>query len=111
MFAACKATDDEEGSLGESGRVAFGYDRSCFFECPIEQPLLVGAKETIAVTGPGDDPGVTAHTPDDDLVDLAMQRECFCERLDGSPGRLEIASDADCEGPWRKHCEIGRAHV
>lgn len=101
----CAPMDDDGASLGELGHVAFGYDQSCFFECAIEQPLLVGTRETIQVTGPGDDEGITASTPDDDVVALAMERDCFCERRDGHPGQLEIANDAACTGPWRKHCD------
>lgn len=95
----------DETTLGERGRVGFAYDRSCFFDCPIEQPLLVGTRETIQLTGPGDDEGIRARTSDDDLIELAVERDCFCERRDGHPGRLEIADDATCEDAWRKHCD------
>lgn len=105
LAVGCAPLNQDGQSLGELGQVAFGYDRSCFFECAIEQPLLVGTRETIQVTGPGDDEGISASTPDDDIVDLAMERDCFCERKDGNPGRLEIANDAGCAGAWRKHCD------
>lgn len=105
LAVGCAPTDEDGQTLGELGQVAFGYDQSCFFECAIEQPLLVGAREKIQVTGPGDDEGITASTPDDDIIDLALERDCFCEREDGNPGRLDIANDADCTGAWRKHCD------
>jgi hypothetical protein len=103
--AGCAPLDNDGESLGDLGLVGFGYDQSCFFECPIEQPLLVGAKEKIQVTGPGDDAGIVASTPNEDIVDLAMERDCFCEREDGNPGQLDIAKDATCPRAWKKHCD------
>jgi len=94
-----------EGTLGEAGRVEFRFQRSCFFGCPLDQPLLEGTRERISLDGPGDGDGVVVSSADPDVLEVAMQRDCFCRREDGSSGRLEIADDASCDGPWEKHCD------
>jgi hypothetical protein len=95
------------GTLGEFRRVEFSYARSCFFGCPIEQPLLAGTRERIALSGAGDDAGLRADSSDDRVARFALARDCFCERRGGGGGRVAIAEDASCAGMGHseKHCE------
>lgn len=92
-------------TLGEQGRVEFQFRRSCFFGCPLEQPLLKGARETIDVDGAGDDEDVQVSVSDRDVLDFAVERECVCRRSSESGGGLQIAEDASCQSPRKKHCD------
>jgi len=94
-----------DGTLGDEGRVWFEYERSCFFGCPLEQPLLSGARESIGVDGAGDAEGVIAVSSDPAVAAVALERECYCAREDDRLGRLAIDRDADCPDAWRKHCD------
>ena len=105
ILCGCAKDVDESGTRGEYGRVAFNYQRSCFFGCPLEQPLLVGARERITVTGVADDEHVTASSSDEELARFAIERSCFCQRGDDPTGRFEIANGAGCDAPYRKHCD------
>ena len=105
FVCGCEKKADESGTRGEYGRVAFNYQRSCFFGCPLEQPLLVGARERITVTGVGDDEHVTVRSNDDQLARFAIERSCFCQRGDEPSGRFEVAQSAHCEVPFHKHCD------
>src|ERR1043165_3840758 len=82
VSAACQSDAAFDSSLGELGRVAFRYQRSCFFGCPLAQPLLSGTRERILVTEAGNDRGVRAQTSDSAVAEFAMQRDCYCERED-----------------------------
>src|SRR4051794_30674846 len=86
--AGCKDDGSEDGTPGELGRVAFTYQQSCFFGCPLEQPLLAGTRETIAVTGAGDEEGVTAQSSDEGVAELAIEHACYCERDDEHGGQI-----------------------
>ena len=48
--AGCGGDDFGSGTVGDDGRVEFSFQRSCFFGCPLEQPLLVGARERIELS-------------------------------------------------------------
>ncbi len=105
LWSGCGEDEAPDASLGELSVVEFRYQRSCFFGCPLEQPLLAGTREKISVTGPGDATGVTARSTDTDVVEFAIERQCFCERQDGENGRLLISESASCDGVWSKHCD------
>lgn len=104
VAAGCEKKETVEGQLGELGRVQFTYARSCFFGCLLEQPLLVGTRETIRVTDAGNDPRVKARTEDDEVIELAVERQCHCKRED-TTGQIDIALDGTCEEPWFMSCE------
>jgi hypothetical protein len=104
LLAGCEPLDDEEGTLGDKGRVAFQYRQGCFFGCPIGQPLLAGSHQTIEVSDPGDVEGASVRSSDDAIAEFALERECFCERDEDDDGRIPIALDADCERPRHKRC-------
>lgn len=103
--AACQSDAAFDSSLGELGRVAFRYQRSCFFGCPLAQPLLSGTRERILVTGAGNDKGVRAKSSDSAVAEFALQRDCYCEPEGDSGGRIEVDEDARCEAPRTKSCE------
>jgi hypothetical protein len=108
-FAGCSSSSefdtDETGTLGQAGRVRFSYQRSCFFGCSLDQPLLSGARESIALSRPGDLEGLEVESEDEDVAEFAVERECYCERDDQHEGRLEISLDGTCEGIWSKRCD------
>lgn len=104
-LAGCGDDGPGAGTVGDDGVVEFTFQRSCFFGCPLEQPLLVGARERIELSDPGDAEGLQVRVSDPKVLQVALQRACFCERRDGNPGRLDIADDARCEDAWRKHCD------
>lgn len=102
----CGEEMEPGGTLGDEERVYFTFQRSCFFGCPLEQPLLVGTRETIDVSEAGDGPGVSVESSDPEVLEVALERECFCERRDDRPGRLEISEGGSCEQDvWRKRCD------
>lgn len=108
LFALEGCTNDGgagSGTLGQQGRIEFSYQRGCFFGCPLEQPLLVGTRQTINVDGPGDVAGVEIASSKPKIAEFALERACYCERVDHSGGRLDIAEDARCDGVWQKHCD------
>lgn len=100
--------DEVDGSIGEEGKVEFTYTRSCFFGCPLEQPLLVGTREEISLSSRGSQPGVTARVDAEEVASFTLSRTCFCQRGDDKKNRVEVAEDAHCEAPRAKVCE---AHV
>jgi hypothetical protein len=102
--AGCKQEKTISGQLGERGVVEFKYTRSCFFGCVLEQPLLVGARETIRLSENANGPEITVRVQDDDVAELAVERRCYCERKD-TTGRLDVANDGRCEEPWFMTCE------
>jgi hypothetical protein len=105
VWAGCDdGTDKSSGTPGERGRVQFSYARSCFFGCPLEQPLLVGTRERIDLSGAGDIESLEVTSSDESIAEFAVERACFCERSD-STRRLDIAEDAKCDAPWHKHCD------
>lgn len=101
----CGGGDDDGATLGELGRVGFTYQRSCFFGCSIEQPLLTGARETIALTKQGDEAGLTAVSSSRKIAEVAVERACYCERDDGHGGKIDIAEHGTCDLPFDKHCD------
>ncbi|HEX2676792.1 MAG TPA: hypothetical protein VHM19_09135 [Polyangiales bacterium] len=101
---SCKKQQPTE-SLGELGSVGFSYKRSCFFGCPLGQPLLAGTRETIELTDHGDLAGLHVKSSDDAIASFAVQRACYCARADDKGGRIEIADDATCTSPFEKHCD------
>jgi hypothetical protein len=104
--ADCKASDSSDRStLGEQGRVEFDYQQGCFFGCPLEQPLLVGTRQTISVSDPGDVAGIAAASSKPKVAEFALDRACYCERADHSGGQIVIAQDASCMGVFHKHCD------
>jgi hypothetical protein len=100
-----KAGGDSGGTRGEEGRVEFSYLRSCFFGCPLEQPLLVGTRERIGLSDQGDVAGLQVESSDPDRAELALERECHCERNGDSNARVAIAEDGRCDDGWGKHCD------
>ena len=100
----CEKNEISEGSIGELGRVQFTYSRSCFFGCLLNQPLLAGTRETIKVTDSGNDPRVTVKSDDEDVAEVAVERQCYCARED-TTGRLDVEIDGMCAEPWFKTCE------
>jgi hypothetical protein len=105
VCAGCDQPESVDGTQGELGRVSFTYSQGCFFGCPLDQPLLTGTRQSINVTGPGDDQGVVAESSDRHVVDFALERSCFCERKDDSNVHVEIAVDATCKDIYQKHCD------
>ena len=102
---ACKPIEDKTGGTpGDKGNVEFTYQSGCFFGCPLEQPLLSGTHQVIQVTDPGDVEDLTVRSSDEEVAVFSMERACFCERAD-STRRVDIALDAKCDAPWRKHCD------
>jgi hypothetical protein len=101
----CQARSDS-GTLGEQGKVAFSYQGAgCFFGCPLEQPLLAGTRERVALTGPGDARAIEVASSKPTVVEVALERACFCERGDESGARLDVAEEARCDAGWSKHCD------
>lgn len=79
MFSGC--VDPEEvliaGSDGEKKRVEFAYSGSgCFLGCPIDDALIVGASDTIAVTGAGNGAEITARSSDPAIATFTRNRQC-----------------------------------
>lgn len=103
--AGCKEQEPESGLLGDRGRVEFSYGRSCFFGCPLEQPLLVGTQERIDLSDPGDVAGLKITTSGSDVAEFAVERDCFCEREADENTRIEVKESASCRQGWRKHCD------
>lgn len=104
-LAGCAPDDGKSsGTPGELGHVDFNYQRSCFFGCPLEQPLLAGTREQIEVSARGDAEGVRVKSSNPDVAEFKLQRACYCERSDND-SRLDIREDAKCEGVWHKHCD------
>lgn len=102
--AGCKEEKTISGQLGERGVVEFKYTRSCFFGCVLEQPLLVGARETIRLSENANGPDIECRVQDEDVAEIAIERHCYCERED-TTGRLDVATDGRCEEPWFMTCE------
>ena len=105
-FMGCAPADDvgPGGTFGTEKRVRFSYQRGCFFGCPIGQPLLAGSQQTVTLTGPGNELGITAASSDPEVVELSLQSQCFCEQ-DGGDSRIEIKDDASCRVHENKTCE------
>jgi hypothetical protein len=104
-LGGCETRTTVDGQLGELGRIEFSYTRSCFFGCLVDQPLLAGTRETIRLEGDGaSKPKMSASAVDEDVADVALDRQCYCERED-TTGRIDVASDGMCEEPWRMVCE------
>src|SRR6185503_19493590 len=93
-----------DGTLGSERRVAFAYQRGCFFGCPIGQPLLAGSQQTVTLSDPGDVPSIRVESSDPDIAEFALQSQCFCDRA-GSDGGIEVAADAECRARETKRCE------
>jgi hypothetical protein len=105
FVVGCVERKTVDGQLGELGLVEFTYARSCFFGCLLNQPLLVGTRETIRVEGePGNKPKVDVRSTDESVIEVALDRQCYCERED-TTGRIDVALDGECEEPWRMVCE------
>lgn len=104
ISGCAKGETPAAGTWGELGQVAFNYQQSCLFGCSLEQPLLVGTRERIEVTAPGDADGVSVESSAPDVALFALERSCHCERSDTND-RLAIREDAECPGVWRKHCD------
>lgn len=102
--AACDASPPDT-SLGELGQVQFSYRRSCFFGCPLEQPLLVGTREEISLSSRGSGAGVTAQSSDEDVASFSLVRTCFCQRGKQEDDRIEVTDGARCSGDRSKVCE------
>lgn len=101
----CEKRETVNGQLGELGRVELTYARSCFFGCLIAQPLLAGTRETMRVKGQaGNAPGISVRSDDESIVEVALERQCYCERED-TTGRIDVALDGKCEEPWHMTCE------
>ncbi len=98
-------TPSSSSSGGELGRVDFSFQRSCFFGCPLDQPLLAGTRETIALSDPGDVPGLSVTSSDPKIAEFAVERACRCKRPDNKGGAIDIAEDASCQAPYEKHCD------
>jgi hypothetical protein len=105
LVVACDDAQPVDGTPGELRSVAFTYQRSCFFGCPLGQPLLSGTREKIAVSDVGDVPGLRAKSSDSSVAVFAVERACHCQRDDDHGGRIEIADDAACESPFHKQCD------
>lgn len=90
--------------LGEQGKVQFRYQRSCFFGCPLAQPLLLGTREEIALSARGDDQARSVESSAEDVAEFALDRTCYCQR-DSADDRIEVAEDASCKAPRQKRCE------
>jgi hypothetical protein len=106
-FAAsgCETRKTVDGQLGELGRIEFTYTRSCFFGCLVDQPLLVGTRETMRLEGEaGSAPKLSVRSTNDSVADFGLERQCFCER-EGTTGRIDVALDGMCEEPWQLICE------
>jgi len=103
--AGCEERKTVDGQLGELGLVEFTYARSCFFGCLLNQPLLVGTRETIRLEGEaGNKPKVDVRSTDESVAEIALERQCYCERED-TTGRIDVALDGACEEPWQMICE------
>lgn len=102
----CKDREDggDEATLGDLGQIELKYRRSCFFGCPLAQPLLAGTRENVELSGAGNDPGVTVRSTDTEVLEVAVERQCYCARSDSS-ARLDIDNDASCDEPWTKRCD------
>jgi hypothetical protein len=100
-----KGGGDEGGTRGQEDRVEFKYQRSCFFGCPLEQPLLAGTRERISLSDRGDLAGLEVSSSDPELARFAVERECHCARGGDSNARVMVAEDGDCDDGWRKHCD------
>jgi hypothetical protein len=105
LAGACQSDATIDSSLGELGRVSFRYQRSCFFGCPLAQPLLSGTRERIALSSEGNVEGLRVKSSDADVAEFAIQRDCYCEREDDVGGRIEVDEDARCSAPRTKRCE------
>jgi hypothetical protein len=104
-LAGCASTEGKSsGTRGELGHIDFNYQRSCFFGCPLEQPLLAGTREQIELSAEGDAKGIRVKASDPDVAAFAIERTCYCDRSDND-SRLEIREDARCPSVWRKHCD------
>jgi hypothetical protein len=103
-FTGCAPADDagSGGTFGTEKRVQFSYQRGCFFGCPIGQPLLAGSQQTVTLTGPGNELGISAMSSDPDVAELALQSQCFCEQ---GGSEIEVKDDASCRAHETKHCE------
>jgi hypothetical protein len=106
LFATgCEQRTTVNGEIGELGRLVFTYARSCFFGCLLDQPLLVGTRETIRIEGEaGNAPKVDVRSTDESVAEVALERQCYCERED-TTGRIDVALDGMCEEPWQMVCE------
>jgi hypothetical protein len=103
--SGCEKRVTVDGQLGELGRIEFSYARSCFFGCLVDQPLLVGTRETIRVEGEaGNAPKLSVRSTEESVADFALERQCYCERED-TTGRIDVALDGSCEEPWHMTCE------
>ena len=94
-----------DGTPGEEGKVDFSYRQGCFFGCPLEQPLLAGTRQVINVSDAGDAQGVKVKSSDPSVAEFALERACFCERLDNESVHVDVDEDAECEAAFRKHCD------
>lgn len=104
LAAGCKEEKTVSGQLGEAGVVEFKYTRSCFFGCVLAQPLLVGSRETIRVSEPGNAPDIEGRIEHEKVAEVAVERQCYCVREDVT-ARLDVAIDGRCEEPWTMSCE------
>lgn len=89
---------------GELDVVEFSYLRSCFFGCPLTQPLLAGTREQIGLSAAGADTAEVLNSADE-VASFALRRSCFCEAGSNTNDRTEVAEDAKCSSSRSKRCE------
>jgi hypothetical protein len=103
-LVACDAPQ-REATQGERGEVRFSYRRSCFFGCPLEQPLLAGTREEISLSNRGSGDGVSAESSDAQVASFALVRTCYCQAGQREDDRVEVDEEARCDGARTKVCE------
>ena len=99
LLAGCGASSDAE----DEDELDFHYERSCFFGCAMQQPLLIGTRESVGVEGPGDAAGVTPRSSDEAVARFSLERDCRCE-ADGARS-YEIDLEAGCNSGFQKVCD------
>jgi hypothetical protein len=105
VTTACDDGPPTDGTVGDYGRVSFRYQRSCFFGCPLEQPLLAGTREAIGLSDAGDVPGLKTASNNRNVAEFAVEARCYCEHQNDESVQVDIALDAECDAGYRKHCD------
>jgi hypothetical protein len=76
----------EEHTNGELGKVEFSYRASCFLGCDLQEPVLSGSTERVALSGPGNDAGLCVRSTAPGVASFSVERVCSCDQVHGTTG-------------------------
>ena len=90
------------GTDGDRGVVRFS-NRSCPFGCGLDEPLLTGTVQTIALSSPASVTPASVTSLDAQVATARLERRCFC--LDAGGAMLPAGDGDHCDAGARLVCD------